>query len=207
MKLFPFVVRVYGICYDQERGILVSDEFIYGQYICKFPGGGLQFGEGTIDCLKREMMEEAGQEFEVLEHFYTTDFFVPSAFDADVQVLSIYYFIRPLQPLKIKISGKGNLKLIDPPKIDFPPDFETYDPKVNANVNARKTRYYRTGHPANQVPHDSEPRRLTLEIPAPISPPCSSTRSTPWRSAPVVARTQVPSLDQRFARLLVAGPR
>lgn len=38
--------------------------------------------------------------------------------------------------LKIKISGKGNLKLIDPPKIDFPPDFETYDPKVNANVTA-----------------------------------------------------------------------
>jgi len=38
--------------------------------------------------------------------------------------------------LKIKISGKGNLKLIDPPKIEFPPDFETYDPKVTANVNA-----------------------------------------------------------------------
>jgi len=120
MKLFPFVVRVYGICYDQERGILVSDEFIYGQYICKFPGGGLQFGEGTIDCLKREMMEEAGQEFEVLEHFYTTDFFVPSAFDADVQVLSIYYFIRPLQPLKIKISDKA---------FDFPelkPDVQSF---------------------------------------------------------------------------------
>ena len=38
--------------------------------------------------------------------------------------------------LKIKISGKGNLKLLDPPQIDFPPDFETYDPKVTANVNA-----------------------------------------------------------------------
>lgn len=38
--------------------------------------------------------------------------------------------------LKIKISGKGNLKLIDPPNIEFPPDFETYDPKVTANVNA-----------------------------------------------------------------------
>ncbi|MEO8086369.1 MAG: BatD family protein [Bacteroidota bacterium] len=38
--------------------------------------------------------------------------------------------------LKVKIAGKGNLKLIDPPKIEFPPDFETYDPKVTANVNA-----------------------------------------------------------------------
>ncbi len=41
--------------------------------------------------------------------------------------------------LKVKISGKGNLKLLDPPKIDFPPDFETYDPKVTANVNASST--------------------------------------------------------------------
>jgi hypothetical protein len=38
--------------------------------------------------------------------------------------------------LKIKISGKGNIKLIDPPAISFPPDFETYDPKENSNLNA-----------------------------------------------------------------------
>lgn len=41
--------------------------------------------------------------------------------------------------LKIKVVGKGNIKLIDPPKIDFPPDFETYDPKINANVTATET--------------------------------------------------------------------
>lgn len=38
--------------------------------------------------------------------------------------------------LKIKISGKGNIRLIDAPKIEFPPDFETYDPKENVSVNA-----------------------------------------------------------------------
>ena len=38
--------------------------------------------------------------------------------------------------LKIKISGKGNLKLIDPPKVDFPADFETYDPKISSNITA-----------------------------------------------------------------------
>ncbi len=37
--------------------------------------------------------------------------------------------------LKIKISGNGNIKLIDNPKINFPPDFETYDPKVTTNIN------------------------------------------------------------------------
>jgi len=41
--------------------------------------------------------------------------------------------------LKIKVTGKGNIKLIDPPKIEFPPDFETYDPKVNANAIVSET--------------------------------------------------------------------
>ena len=36
--------------------------------------------------------------------------------------------------LKVNISGNGNIKLIDPLKIDFPPDFETYDPKISHNV-------------------------------------------------------------------------
>ena len=37
--------------------------------------------------------------------------------------------------LKIKITGKGNIRLIDSPKIEFPPDFEKYDPKENVSVN------------------------------------------------------------------------
>jgi hypothetical protein len=36
--------------------------------------------------------------------------------------------------LKVKISGNGNLKIIDQPVIKFPADFEQYDPKVNDNT-------------------------------------------------------------------------
>ncbi|MCX6248399.1 MAG: BatD family protein [Bacteroidetes bacterium] len=36
--------------------------------------------------------------------------------------------------LKCTISGKGNIQLIDKLNISFPPDFETYDPKINNNV-------------------------------------------------------------------------
>lgn len=36
--------------------------------------------------------------------------------------------------LKITISGKGNIKLFEEPKIDFPVDFDTYDPKINNNI-------------------------------------------------------------------------
>ena len=38
--------------------------------------------------------------------------------------------------LKIKFSGKGNIKLIQAPEIKVPPDIESYDPKVNENITA-----------------------------------------------------------------------
>jgi ADP-ribose pyrophosphatase YjhB (NUDIX family) len=100
-----FTLRVYGIYIEKDR-LLVSDEYIYGKYVTKFPGGGLIFGEGTIDGLKREMVEETGQEVEVMEHFYTTDFFVPSAFDPTKQVISIYYLIKFNEPIRLKIAEK-----------------------------------------------------------------------------------------------------
>ncbi len=86
-----FNVRVYGIWISEGR-LLVNEEMIRGKRVIKLPGGGLELGEGTIDGLKREWMEELGLEIEVLAHFYTTDFFQQSAFD-DSQVISIYYLI------------------------------------------------------------------------------------------------------------------
>lgn len=37
--------------------------------------------------------------------------------------------------LSVTVSGKGNFKLIDPVKVDFPADFEIYDPKISDNQN------------------------------------------------------------------------
>ncbi|MBU8893840.1 MAG: BatD family protein [Bacteroidales bacterium] len=36
--------------------------------------------------------------------------------------------------LRVKIAGNGNLKYINPPKIEFPSDFDVYDPKVSDNI-------------------------------------------------------------------------
>ena len=36
--------------------------------------------------------------------------------------------------LKYTLSGKGNLQLIDPPTINFPTDFEVYDPEIKNNI-------------------------------------------------------------------------
>src|SRR5438067_57377 len=92
-----FNVRVYGILIKEES-VLITDECVYGQLITKFPGGGLQFGEGLIDCLKREFREELEMDIEVANHFYTTDFFQSSAFNEKQQVISIYYLVKAISP-------------------------------------------------------------------------------------------------------------
>ncbi|MBX2921442.1 MAG: NUDIX domain-containing protein [Chitinophagaceae bacterium] len=95
-----FNVRVYGLLINEEKQVLVSDEYIRGSYYTKFPGGGLEFGEGTRDCLKREFMEEMNLDVEIGKHIYTTDFFQMSAFTPDHQIIAIYYFARALEPIK-----------------------------------------------------------------------------------------------------------
>jgi ADP-ribose pyrophosphatase YjhB (NUDIX family) len=97
---------VYGILINEEKHVLVSDEFIRGQYYTKFPGGGLEFGEGTRDCLKREFMEELNLQVEVLDHLYTTDFFQESAFRPGDQIISIYYLVKPMQTISARLSDK-----------------------------------------------------------------------------------------------------
>lgn len=95
MEITRFNIRVYGLLINEQDQILVSDELIKGHYITKFPGGGLEFGEGIIDCLKREFMEETNNEIEVVDHFYTTDFFQQSAYNPSHQIISIYYLVKP----------------------------------------------------------------------------------------------------------------
>lgn len=99
-----FNIRVYGVLLDEQKRLLVSDEFIRGNYITKLPGGGLEFGEGTRDCLKREFMEETGIDVRVGEHLYTTDFFQISAFNKKDQIISIYYYVHAVDAVKIPVS-------------------------------------------------------------------------------------------------------
>lgn len=101
-----FNIRVYGILINETKQVLVSDEFIRGKYYTKFPGGGLEFGEGTRDCLKREFKEEMELEVEIGEHIYTTDHFQLSAFNNSHQIISIYYFVKALESIKVPLRNK-----------------------------------------------------------------------------------------------------
>ena len=95
-----FNVRVYGLLINDNSEVLISDEEEYGMRFTKFPGGGVELGEGLADALKREFMEECNAEIGIIDHFYTTDFFVRSAFN-DSQVISVYYLVKSLEPLNL----------------------------------------------------------------------------------------------------------
>ena len=103
-----FNIRVYALLLNENNEVLVTDEFRFGKEMTKFPGGGLHWGEGTIDCLKRECREELGCEIEIVKHFYTTDFFQKAAFYENQQLISIYYLVKNIAPLSVSISKPKN---------------------------------------------------------------------------------------------------
>ncbi|MEO6233117.1 MAG: NUDIX domain-containing protein [Ferruginibacter sp.] len=119
-------IRVYGILINEQKQVLVSDEYIRGSYYTKFPGGGLEVGEGTRDCLKREFMEEMNLNVSIGDHIYTTDFYVKSAFNNAQQILSIYYFATALEPITVPLRNK-------------PFDFDEQQMKIYNDVQQTET--------------------------------------------------------------------
>ena len=98
-----FNIRVYGVLINEKKQVLLSDEFIRGKYYTKFPGGGLEQGEGTRDCLIREFKEELDLKVQVEDHIYTTDYFQMSAFNPGDQIISVYYFVKALEPIRVPL--------------------------------------------------------------------------------------------------------
>lgn len=125
-----FNIRVYGICIHPNGAVLLSDESYHGASFTKFPGGGLDWGEGTKECLIREFQEEFDLAIEVGELFYFTDFFQQSAFSDTDQIISIYYRISLPEHTDITVQqgDKGErLRWVDsqvltPETVTFPID-------------------------------------------------------------------------------------
>ena len=101
-----FNIRVYGVLINEQKQVLVSDEYIRGGYYTKFPGGGMELGEGTRDCLKREFKEEMDLEVRIGEHLYTTDFYQVSAFNSAQQIISIYYYVYAREEINVPLRTK-----------------------------------------------------------------------------------------------------
>jgi len=103
--MYLFNVRVYGILVDEYNRVLISDERTQNVSFTKFPGGGLEYGEGLIDALKREFLEECNMEIDIVTHVYTTDFYEKSSFN-NSQILSIYYQVKALNTVQLDIKDK-----------------------------------------------------------------------------------------------------
>ena len=100
-----FNIRVYGILINDKQEVLISDEREYGMEFTKFPGGGLEYGEGLVAGLEREFEEECEANIEIIRHIHTTDTYFKSAFN-DSQVLGVYYLVQSKKPLSCRFSKK-----------------------------------------------------------------------------------------------------
>ena len=135
MKQKATNIRVYGIILNDKNQVLLSDEFRFGRQFTKFPGGGLEWGEGTKDCLKRELFEEMELEAEIGELFYVNDFAQISAFRENDQLFSFYYFVDQIEferimtvPQAFPLTEEGerfrwlDLSDLSPESVTFPVD-------------------------------------------------------------------------------------
>ena len=119
LTLARFNIRAYFILFNDSDEILLSDELIAGKKYTKFPGGGVELGEGIEDAIRREAMEELGQEVEIVKHIYTTGFFVQSAFRPNDQIISVYYQVHLIEKPRFRTST-----------IKF--DFDTNNPQTES---------------------------------------------------------------------------
>jgi len=109
-EIKKFNVRVYGFLIKNQE-VLIAEEIHDGEKIVKFPGGGLKFGEGTFDGLKREFREELGVDVIVEDLIYVNDFFQNSYFYPSHQLICIYYKVKLKEETQLK-SFEGHIDFV-----------------------------------------------------------------------------------------------
>ena len=77
----------------RDKKVLITHEHRAGIIMTKFPGGGLEKGEGLADGLTREFNEELKVRITVGDLFYVNEFLQISTFNQKDQLLSFYYYV------------------------------------------------------------------------------------------------------------------
>lgn len=103
MNINRFNLRVYGLLRFNDQ-IMVTHENRAGMMMTKYPGGGLEMGEGLADCLVREFAEELQIKIEVGELFYVNEFFQQSEFNKADQLISFYFWVYTEEPDEIPVQ-------------------------------------------------------------------------------------------------------
>lgn len=133
-----FNVRVYGICYREDTFLALDEEYA-GADLLKLPGGGLEYGEGLIECLQRELKEELNLEAKAFSHLYTQEDFVVSRFNSSEQLLTIYYECELVNPFELLIKEPSVhayrwLTLRDDNPFTLPVDRQVFDLLKSRNL-------------------------------------------------------------------------
>lgn len=99
-----FNIRIYAIAIKDNK-IFTLTEGYADTVLTKLPGGGLEFGEGTIECLHREFDEELNLRIKIVDHFYTQEGFHTSLINDNKQIFNVYYLVEilNLEEMEIKI--------------------------------------------------------------------------------------------------------
>lgn len=145
--IVSYNLRVYGLLIVDDH-VLVTDEHRGGMIMTKFPGGGLEKGEGLADCLIREFEEEMAISIEVKDLYYVNDFLQVSAFNSNEQLISFYYNVEtketdripsPITLSDLKANEQSfrwvNLNDLDPTTFTFPIDRKVAEALYNKQKN------------------------------------------------------------------------
>ena len=73
--------------------------------VMKFPGGGLEWGEGPAACLRREALEELGQPVAIDRLCHISEQAYVSSFDDTHQVMAVHYSARLLDEPRFDDEG------------------------------------------------------------------------------------------------------
>jgi 8-oxo-dGTP diphosphatase len=109
MKVTNFNLRVYGLLI-KGASVLISHEKRNGIEMTKFPGGGLEKGEGLKGCLIREFYEELRMPIDVHNLFYVNDFLQISRFNPSDQLISFYYEVSTKREMEIDMRHPKELE-------------------------------------------------------------------------------------------------
>jgi len=111
-KIIRFNARCYALIRSEKNRVLVMMERWQGIDLNKLPGGGLEFGEGLLDCIHREIREEfEASEKMSYKHLFTPTHCFYSRFKPQEQLLLNYFTNEvPAQEDRWKlIQGDKNL--------------------------------------------------------------------------------------------------
>jgi 8-oxo-dGTP diphosphatase len=98
-------VRVCGLLIENDQILLIRHEGIGSNgFLWSPPGGGVEFGEDIIACLKREFIEEVNLSVEVGAFLFGNEYF-----DDSKHAIELFFEIK---------SYAGSLKLGSDPELD-----------------------------------------------------------------------------------------